>query len=125
MKTRHQSAIGVFIIVLLFGVKQASAAVPPILLHVFFNPATNVAVSGDTVVVSAATQTHVYDLTSSTPAEPLITLNTGGGAVALAGTLLVVGVPSENAGTTHVYDLASAAPTEPIIVLTNPATAGL
>jgi hypothetical protein len=89
------------------------------------NAGKSVAVFGNTVVVAAANETYVYDLASSTPAAPLITLNAGGGAVAVAGTLLVVGVPSENgAGATHVYDLANAAPTEPIIILTNPGAAG-
>jgi hypothetical protein len=94
------------------------------ILEIGGNAGKSVAVSGNTVVVVAANETYVYDLTSSTRGAPLITLNAGGGAVAVAGTLLVVGVPSEDAGTTRVYDLANAAPTEPIIILTNPAAAG-
>jgi hypothetical protein len=123
---------------------------PAVPLHTLANPAPEfddefgiaVAISGTRVVVGApydntgasdAGSAYVYDLTSGTPAVPLLTLpNPGPGtderfgiAVAISGTRLAVGAPYDdtgaaNAGSVYVYDLASATPAVPALILNNP-----
>lgn len=79
---------------------------------------------------------HVYDLTASSPAPPLLSLsdttpltNEGfGRAVAIAGETVVVSSPlddtgAENSGIARVYDLGSPTPETPVHTLPNPAAA--
>lgn len=79
---------------------------------------------------------HVYDLTASSPAPPLLSLsdttpltNEGfGRAVAIAGETVVVASPlddtgAENSGIARVYDLGSPTPETPVQTLLNPAPA--
>jgi hypothetical protein len=104
----------------------------------------SVAVSGTLVAVgspyavdgaglSAPGTVYLFDLAGTTPGTPVLTLQrpgaTGddyfGGAVAMSGTLLLVGAYSEdtggvNAGSAYVYDLASATPAVPMFTLHNP-----
>jgi drug/metabolite transporter superfamily protein YnfA len=102
----------------------------------------SVAISGDLVIVGSpreligteyAGSAFVYDLSSATPLTPAFTLNNPapvqddafGNAVAIAGTLAVVGAPADDAGATdagsaYVYDLSSATPTAPFVTLANP-----
>jgi hypothetical protein len=115
------------------------------------NPATSgfgrsVAIADPLVVVGASggespgESAYVYDLTSPTPTEPVVTLNNPGpasrygdgfgDAVAISGARIVVGAPVDDtgasaAGAAYVYDLASATPTVPVAKLTNPTPAGL
>ena len=76
---------------------------------------------------------YLYDIAAGPPAAPLATLASAsrsvgdefGSAVAVSGSLVIVGAPSENSGATrsgsaYVYDLASATPTVPIRILRNP-----
>ena len=101
-----------------------------------------VGISGTWVVIGTyfdntgapwAGSVYAYDLASGTPTEPAVTLtnpspataDTFGRAVAIFGTRVVVGTPSDDTGATdtgiaYVFDLASAAPTVPIATLTNP-----
>ncbi|MEQ1853470.1 MAG: hypothetical protein ABMA01_17975, partial [Chthoniobacteraceae bacterium] len=105
----------------------------------------SVAISGAQVVTGAfqddtgaenAGSAYGYDLDSATPNVPVATSNnpgptTGsrfGAAVAISGTLMVVGAPYDyvdaiNAGVAHVYDLAGATPTVPAFTLNNPGPA--
>ena len=101
-----------------------------------------VALSGTRVVVGAcyddtgaldAGSAYVYDFASGPPAGPAVTLNSPtpafgdvfGSAIAVSGTRVVVGAPSDdtgavNAGRAYVYDLAGGAPTVPVFTLANP-----
>jgi hypothetical protein len=101
-----------------------------------------VAISGTHVVVGAAGDdagapdagtTYVYDLRSTTPAVPMVTLRNPspvggdffGASVAISGTHVVIGASYNNtgapdAGSTYVYDLSSATATVPIATLRNP-----
>lgn len=103
---------------------------------------TSVAISGNLMVVGAdqddtgssdAGSAYVYDLSSSTPTVPVLTLNNPnpwsqdyfGYAVAISGTRVVVGAyqdgsPVLDAGSAYVYDLSSSTPTVPVITLHNP-----
>ena len=106
----------------------------------------SLAISGTRLVVGAhlddtlayqAGSVHIYDLTSATSATPVATLNNPlpkgshdafGAAMAISGTLLLVGAPdddtgAENAGRAYVYELASAMPTKPVATLNNPTPA--
>ena len=107
---------------------------------------SSVAISGMLVVVGAlgddsgasdAGSAYVYDLSSGTPAVPVATLNKPslvvgdefGGAVAIDGTRVVVGVIGDDTGATsagsvYVYDLTSGTPTVPVTTLHNPGPAG-
>ena len=102
----------------------------------------DVAISGTRVVVGAtgddtgmvgAGSAYVYDLASSTPSTPMITLTNPSpayfdyfaNAVAISGTRVVIGAADDDtgadgAGSVYVYDLASSIPTVPVITLTNP-----
>ena len=102
----------------------------------------SVAISGMRVVVGAfrddtgatdAGSAYVYDLSSATPTAPMATLNNPspsngdqfGNAVAISGTLVVVGAFSDSVdfsadGSAYVYDLSSATPTVPVLTLNNP-----
>jgi hypothetical protein len=113
------------------------------------SPGTNdffgfaVAISGTRVVIGAyqdgptgnsdAGRAFVYDLTSGTPAVPVVTLNNPiqaaqgyfGYSVAISGTRVVVGAIADDSGATdagraYVYDLAGATPTVPVATLNNP-----
>jgi hypothetical protein len=101
-----------------------------------------VAISGSYIVAGAhlddtgagnAGSAYVYDLTSSTPTTPVVTLNNPspaggdsfGNAVAISGTKVVVGVPQDDTGATdagcaYVFDLSGDNPATPIVVLNNP-----
>jgi len=106
-----------------------------------------VAISGTRVLVgvpqSAAGallsgSAYVYDLTSATPARPVVTLTNPtpaledyfGSSVAISGTRAVVGAARDDIGTTdsgaaYVYDLAGGTPGAPLLTLTNPSPAAL
>ena len=101
-----------------------------------------VGISGTRIVVgipnaaaggSAVGRACVYDLTSATPTVPLVTLNNPspasfeyfGQAVAISGTLVLIGTPSDStgagdAGSAYVYDVAGATPASPVVTLNNP-----
>lgn len=101
-----------------------------------------VAISGNRVVVGSdlpvgtaarAGQVHVFDLTSSSPSIPLLTLthpdpasdDLFGHSVAISGNTVVVGAwldddGAENCGSAFVYDLSSPTPTVPVLQLANP-----
>jgi hypothetical protein len=105
---------------------------------------SSVAISGTRVVSGAplddapgtdAGTAYLYELGSPTPTVPTATLNgpgaahvagdNFGNAVAVSGTLVVVGSSSadvgvSNAGIVQVYDLSSGTPTVPVITLPNP-----
>ncbi len=105
----------------------------------------SVAAAGTQVVVGAwkdntgarnAGIAYVYDLDSATPTTPLVTLTNPepgvndcfGYAVAMAGSIVVVGAYSDDwgegaAGSAYVYDLVSATPATPIATLHNPTPA--
>jgi FG-GAP repeat len=134
-------------------VYDLASSTPSVPQFVFNNPspATNegfgvaVAISGTRVVVATpwdgtgatfAGSAYVFDLTSATPAVPVITLNNPspaandqfGYSVAISGTRLVVGANQDDTGATdagsaYVYDLASATPDVPVVTLNNPSPA--
>ena len=96
---------------------------------------TRVAVGahGDDTGASDAGSVTVYDLTSGTPTVPVATLNSPsptasgqiGKSVAISGTRVVVGDPTNStgassAGRAFVYDLTSGTPTVPVLTLNNP-----
>jgi len=105
----------------------------------------SVAISGTRVAVGAygddtgapnAGSAYVYDLTSSTPAVPVATLNNPnaavdgyfGWSVAIDNVCLVVGAPADDAemidaGRAYVYDLTSGTPMVPVATLNNPGPA--
>lgn len=105
----------------------------------------SVAISGIRMVVGTpndvtsgikAGRVYVFDLASTTPAVPSVTLphpnpaadDQFGIAVAISGTKVVVGAQlrdagASNAGGAYVFDLASSTPATPIAVLDNPAPA--
>ncbi len=131
-----------------FDLSHATPGVPVLTLN---NPAPGsgdgfgfaVAISGtrlvtgapwDTAVAQKAGSAYVYELTSGTPAAPVLTLHNPapdsheffGNAVAMSGTLLVVGTSQDSAvataaGSAYVYDLANATPAVPASVLSKPA----
>ena len=99
----------------------------------------SVAISGTRVVVGdpyddtgapGAGSAYVYDLSSATATMPVVTLNHPspavelfGTSVAISGTRVAVGAPSDDpgyAGSAYVYDLAGAIPTVPMQTLNNP-----
>lgn len=123
----------------------------PIAVFTSPSPASNsdafgiaVAISGTRIVVGApnayslegegaAGAAYVYDLSSPTPTEPILTLRDPvpgeleffGAAVAFAGDRIVVGVPYKDAttndvGRAYVYDLGAANPAQPSATLNNP-----
>jgi hypothetical protein len=76
---------------------------------------------------------YLYDLGSATPDRPVLTIlnpspatnDQFGAAVALSGSLVVVGVPlkdttATDAGRVYVYDAASGTPAVPVAILDNP-----
>ena len=107
----------------------------------------SVAISGNTVVVSAPSdvasgtssgRAYIYDLASVTPSVPLHVLknfdpspdaddpafDSFGISIAVDGNIVTVGAPDDSAngsrsGRAYVYDLASATPTIPLHVLKN------
>ncbi|MCX6839227.1 MAG: FG-GAP repeat protein [Verrucomicrobia bacterium] len=102
----------------------------------------SVAISGTQVVVGAllndtggenAGSAYVYDLSSATPAVPVITLNNPrpasgvafGNSVASSGALVVVGAAylDNGTGVSFVYDLSSGTPSLPVVTLANPTPA--
>ena len=97
-----------------------------------------VAVSGNRVVVgsylksSGAGMTFVYDITSGTPAAPVVTLSNPtpasndyfGAAVAIFGARVLVGAKeddtaSADAGAGYVFDMTSGTPAAPVLTLTH------
>jgi hypothetical protein len=92
--------------------------------------------SGDDTAATDAGSAYLYELTSSTPTVPVATLNSPGvaggdrfgSAVAISGTLMVVGAPNDDigatdAGSAYVYDLVSTTPAVPVLALHNPSPA--
>jgi hypothetical protein len=73
---------------------------------------------------------HVYDQASSTPDVPFLSLQHTapefedgyGSALAISGSILIVGSPlhGPNQGTVHVYNLAGANPATAVLILQNP-----
>jgi hypothetical protein len=147
--TSSTSAGGAYI----YDLSSATPTIPIITLN---NPAPSggataghyfgisVAASGKYVVVGASENSgfapagaaYVFDLTSITPATPIITLNNPtpasldffGIAVAVAGKYAVVGADQDDTGATdagsaYVYDLTAATPNVPIATLNNPSPA--
>jgi drug/metabolite transporter superfamily protein YnfA len=120
------------------------------LLYVIPNPAPeagggfgfSVAISGTRLVVGIpgnntgaenSGSAYVYDLASRTPTKPVVSLLNPnpswlggfGHAVALSGSLVVIGAPgndvgSGDTGNVYVYDLASATPRLPVATLFHP-----
>ncbi len=105
-----------------------------------------VAIAGNTVVVAAyqddvgATNSgtvYVYNRASPTPTVPVLTIpnpsaqaqDQFGNAIALSGSMLVIGAAKNDvgsvvdAGSAYVYDLSSGTPAVPVAVLDNPAPA--
>lgn len=102
----------------------------------------SVAISGTRIVVGAfqddtgaadAGRAYSYDLTSETPAVPVVTLNNPtpaagdrfGACVGISGSVMVAGAPfddtaASDAGSLYVYDLASGTPATPTATLNNP-----
>ncbi|MCE9609915.1 MAG: hypothetical protein K8R23_06870 [Chthoniobacter sp.] len=106
----------------------------------------SVAISGTRVVVGAngddtgatnAGTVYIYDLASTTPTVPILTLHNPGPtveydyfgcSVAISGTRVVVGandddVAQRDTERAYVFDLASATPTVPVAILDNPSPA--
>jgi len=102
----------------------------------------SVAISGVRVVVGAYRDSvdrgsaYVFDLSTARPTVPVAVLNNPssgsfdyfGWAVAISGTLVLVGAPhadfgAGDSGTTYVYDLTGATPTVPVVTLNNPSPA--
>ena len=130
-----------------YDLSSGAPTVPVAILH---NPVpvrsdyfgNTVAISGTRVVIGAsadgtsqgdAGSAYVYDLSSPTPAAPVLTLdNPGlpgshlfGSSVGIAGTLVLVGASFDDtgasgAGRAYVYDLNSATPSVPVLALDNP-----
>jgi hypothetical protein len=127
-----------------YDLASATPAVPVVTLH---SPAMNtfgnaVSISGPWVVVGAHTDdtgaadagsAYVYDVSSATPAVPVVTLNNPfpaasdwfGRLVAISGTRVVVTAWQDdtgamNAGSAYVYDLTSATPAVPVATLMSP-----
>ncbi len=131
------------------GVVKVFDSTTGALLHLLPNPTparydgfgSSVAISGPRVVVGAFDDVpgtnlvgiaYVYDLASTTPTIPVMALTTprrvSGQSVAISGTRVVVGAPSDytgatNAGSAYVYDLAGATPNTPVATLNNPSPA--
>lgn len=102
----------------------------------------SVAISGSLVVVGAtgddtgasdAGVAYVYDLSSGTPAVPVVTLTNPnpaasdnfGNAVAISGMRVLIGAyragtSANGAGSAYVYDLSTETPTVPVTTLNNP-----
>lgn len=87
----------------------------------------------DNTFASDAGSAYVYDMSSATPATPVLTLNNPspasgdnfGATPSISGNLLVVTAWLDDAGATdagsaYVYDLAGASPTVPVATLNNP-----
>jgi hypothetical protein len=115
----------------------------PVLTLLNPNPATNdgfgfsVAMTGTTVVVGTpdgdsgiadAGCVYVYDITSATPAVPVLQMNNPnpagqnfGQAVSISGSMIAVGACQDAQGAdssrAYVYDLTSATPAEPVLTL--------
>jgi len=131
-------------------VYDLAGSAPTVPVVVINNPARrsgdhfgfSVAISGTRIVTGAfaddtgannAGSVYVYDLSSATPALPLVTMNNPdpayeehfGSSVAISGTKVVIGAAGDdtgaiNAGSAYVYDLGSPAPTIPVVTLRNP-----
>lgn len=94
----------------------------------------NVAVSGSIMAVSyqsfmpGGLRVQVFDLAGVAPATPVLSLSIGD-EVAVSGTRVVVGAPSQLVGgsvygAVHVFDLAGPTPSTPVFILSNPGTSG-
>ncbi len=105
----------------------------------------SVAISGTRVLVASpqddtgaadAGSAYVYDLSSATPAVPVITLNHPtltagdrfGRAADISGSYVVVGANlndtgASDSGSAYVYEVSSATPTVPLVTLNNPTPA--
>jgi len=145
----------VFVAIPILGFANARAAAAPgsvALRYSLFDPATNVqvqaeqghsvAVDGNFAIVGAPKDdaagldsgaVKVYDARTGALLHTLVKPNPGesdhfGAAVAISGTLVVVGAPDDNAtrfqaGNVYVFDLSSVAPTVPLLTLINPSPA--
>ena len=83
---------------------------------------------GEDTGATNAGRAYVHDLSSGTPAVPVVTLNHSspapndnfGGRVAISGPRVVVGTAG---GSAYVYDLGSGTPAVPVFTLNNPSPA--
>jgi FG-GAP repeat len=93
-----------------------------------------VGASGDNTVASSAGSAYVFEVLSGTPAVPIATINNPspssdeefGGAVAVSGSLVVVGSSRDdkgasNSGSVAVYNLDAVDPEIPAVLIDNPA----
>jgi FG-GAP repeat len=91
---------------------------------------------GDNAGATFAGSTYVYDLSSGTPAVPVVKLpnrepaagDAFGWSVAISGTRVVVGAPfndtgATDAGSAYVYELTGDLPTYPVLTLIHPNSA--
>lgn len=130
-----------------YNLASGTPTIPATVLHNphpdmvdFFGKA--VAISGSRVVVGAEQDdagaldtgcAYVYDLDNETPEASVVTLanptpaseDRFGTAVAISGTRVLVGAPSDdtgatNAGSAYAYDVTAANPAEPVSVLNDP-----
>lgn len=128
-----------------YDLNSAMPTVPVVTLH---NPNPNfvgfpggnfgsdVAIAATRIAIAAAGNdtVYVYDLSSTTPTEPIVTIDNPssgstqiyGTSVAISGTHIVVGNPffysmgMVDVGRAYVYDSSSATPTVPVATLDNP-----
>lgn len=139
---RDRAAEGRAGIAYVYDLSSATPSVPKVVLN---NPTpewddyfgASVAIDGSRVVIGApsdrsnsnAGAAYVYDLAGQTPDVPTTTLYsptlTSFGYVAISGSLVVVGGPSDSTGPkgrgrAYVFDLAGPNPTIPITPLNNP-----
>ncbi|MES2597134.1 MAG: cadherin-like beta sandwich domain-containing protein [Verrucomicrobiota bacterium] len=131
----------------LFDLASGTPTTPVLTLNQVSPAAENhsgqaVAVSGALVAVGAgdddltagnAGTVVIYDMSSATPTQPWLTINSPnpavgsmfGNALAMEGTRLVVGAQADstagsNTGSVFVFDLAGATPATPVLVIPNP-----
>lgn len=130
-----------------FDRTSATPGVPVVILQ---NPAPGtgsqlggeLAMSGTRIVAGAqwddtgannAGRAYVYDLSSGTPSQPVLTLlnpapasdDAFGASVAISGNLVAVAAHQDdtgatNAGTVYIYNVTSGTPTTPIYTINNP-----
>ncbi len=126
-----------------YDLNSATPAVPILTLDHPNVPNTgsfggSVAISGTRFVIGSGSDStgatdagsaFVYDLSSATPAVPIITINNPspvsgdnfGRAVAMSGTRVAIAA-NKGRGTAYIYHLTGAAPATPIATLGNPST---
>lgn len=92
-----------------------------------------VGAKGDNTGAVSAGRVYVFDLSSGTPGTAVHVINNPdpvssdnfGGAVAISGTRIVVGISGDdtgaaNAGGAYVFDLSGGSPTTPVLFVSNP-----